>query len=173
MQTGMGRGGGGSAQTSGNFLQRKKESKQKVKVTSRKIRPRAHVASCNSRRAFITELSGEGLGVLALQQQGALPVTAPGLGPPESELRGTETPPLPQARGSWVSAEAVFSHVRRFLGGTERGRRQSGRCTWPWAPTSPGCPSHRPPWVAAWPSWRLWAGPPRHPPRPPHHHCCR
>lgn len=88
-----------------------------------------HVWPRATPRAFITELSGEGLGVLGLQQQGALPATAPGLGPPKSEHRGTEVPLLPQARGSWVSAEAVFLHVRRFLGGMERGSRRSGRCT--------------------------------------------
>ena len=111
------------------------------------------MAACNTGRAFITELTGEGLGVLALQQQGALPVTAPGLGSLESKHRDAEVPPFPQVRGSWVSAEAVFLHVQHFLGGMERGRRQSSCCTWPWGPTSPGCPSHRPPQVAAWSSW--------------------
>ena len=46
---------------------KEKKRANKVKVASRKIRPRAHVAACNTGRAFITELSGEGLGVLALQ----------------------------------------------------------------------------------------------------------
>lgn len=155
------------------FLAKKKESKQKVKVPSRRIRPRARVAACNTGRVFITELTGEGLGVLAPQQQGALPATAPGSGPLESEHRDADVPPPPQARGSRVSAEAVFLHARHILGGMERGRRRSSRCTWPQGPTSPGCPSHRPPQVAAWPSWRPWPGPPHHPPRPPRHRCCR
>lgn len=84
-------------------------------------------ASRATPRAAITELSGRGWVCWLLVAAGSPAFTAPGL-VPRKRAQGTKVPYPTQARGSWVSAEAVFLHVRHFWVEWKEERR-SGRCT--------------------------------------------
>lgn len=79
----------------------------------------------------------------------------------------------PKGLSSHTAAASWVKQMRLEEGKvqTRRGPQGLGRE----GPTSPGCPSPRPPalLVAAPPSWRSWLCSPRHPPRPPHRRCGR
>lgn len=151
------------------FLARKREAE---KLKSFKENQASSTCGRVQHRAFITGLSGEGLGVLALQQQGALPATAPGLECRKAKHRGTSAPTEHVALGSRLRLSSCTSEA--FLGWNGKEGQAGDRCTGLGALPVLVVPAHRSTVGGeAWQLWRPWPGPPRHHPRPPHCRCCR